>query len=69
MWPLAIYFLILLAPSQHLVWVYPLTILAVAAALWLFRKDYDELQSPPWAPRLVAPRPSGFQPPSALSRS
>ena len=42
--PMAIYlgFLSVRSP-QNVSWVYPLTTIAVGAALWVFRKKYDEL--------------------------
>jgi CAAX prenyl protease-like protein len=43
--PMAIYMAFLLAQSNaNLVWVYPAKIVAVAAALIYFRKQYDELR-------------------------
>ncbi len=45
--PLGIYAVFLSVPSpQNLIWVYPLTTIAVGAALWVFRKQYAELRSP-----------------------
>lgn len=45
--PMAIYMAFLLVESNaNLVWVYPAKTIAVAAALWVFRKQYDELRSP-----------------------
>jgi Type II CAAX prenyl endopeptidase Rce1-like len=47
--PMAIYFVFLLLQSNtNLVWIYPLKTVAVAAALWFFRKKYEELCSPMW---------------------
>jgi CAAX prenyl protease-like protein len=43
--PMAIYMAFLLAQSPgNLLWVYPVKTIVVAAALWIFRKHYDELQ-------------------------
>lgn len=43
--PMAIYFVFLLFQSNaNLVWVYPLKTVAVAAALWFFRNEYEELR-------------------------
>jgi hypothetical protein len=47
--PMGIYMAFLLAQSNaNLVWVYPAKIVAVAAALIYFRKQYEELRSPMW---------------------
>ena len=47
--PFAIYLAFLsVQSSQNLVWVYPVTTIVVAAALWVFRKHYEELRSPMW---------------------
>jgi CAAX prenyl protease-like protein len=49
--PMGIYMAFLLAQSNaNLLWVYPVKIVAVAAALWHFRKEYEELRSPMWCP-------------------
>lgn len=44
---MAIYmgFLLIQSPG-NLLWIYPLKTLAVAAALWWFRREYPELRSP-----------------------
>jgi len=43
--PFAIYFALLSVRSlQTLIWMYPVATIGVAAALWVFRKDYDELR-------------------------
>ena len=43
--PFGIYMAFLLVQSNtNLLWVYPLKTIAVAAALWFFRKDYEELR-------------------------
>ncbi len=43
--PMAIYFVFLLVQSNaNLIWVYPLKTIAVAGALWFFRKEYEELK-------------------------
>ena len=47
--PMAIYMAFLFAQSNaNLVWIYPVKIIAVAAALIYFRKQYEELRSPMW---------------------
>ena len=47
--PMGVYMAFLLAQSNvNLLWVYPAKIVAVAAALIYFRKQYDELRSPMW---------------------
>jgi hypothetical protein len=43
--PFAIYFISLWVRSaRNLIWAYPVTILAIATALWIFRGQYDELR-------------------------
>jgi CAAX prenyl protease-like protein len=43
--PMAIYMAFLLGQSNaNLLWVYPAKTIAVAVALWIFRKDYEELR-------------------------
>jgi CAAX protease family protein len=43
--PMAIYFVFLLVQTNaNLVWLYPLKTIAVAAALWFFHKEYEELK-------------------------
>lgn len=45
--PFAIYVVFLSAQTPgNLVWVYPIKTIAVAMALWVFRKQYDELRTP-----------------------
>ena len=45
--PMAIYVAFLLGQTNaNLLWVYPAKTIAVAAALWFFRKEYEELRSP-----------------------
>ena len=43
--PFAVYMAFLLVQSnKNLLWVYPLKTVAVAGALWFFRKEYEELR-------------------------
>ena len=43
--PMAIYMAFLVVQSNaNLLWVYPVKTIAVAAALWFFRKEYEELR-------------------------
>ena len=43
--PMGIYMAFLLVQTNaNLLWVYPAKTIAVAAALWFFRKDYEELR-------------------------
>lgn len=45
--PMAIYMAFLFGQSNaNLLWVYPAKTIAVAAALWFYRKEYEELRSP-----------------------
>ena len=45
--PFAIYVVFLSAQTPgNLAWVYPIKTIAVAMALWVFRKQYDELRTP-----------------------
>ena len=45
--PFAIYMAFLLAQSPgNLLWVYPAKTIAVAAALWIFRRKYEEIRLP-----------------------
>jgi membrane protease YdiL (CAAX protease family) len=45
--PMAIYLAFLLVQSPgNLLWVYPVKTIAVAAALWTFRKQYEEVRLP-----------------------
>ena len=45
--PFGVYMAFLLVQSNaNLLWLYPAKTIAVAAALWLFRKEYEELCSP-----------------------
>ncbi|MGA2138991.1 MAG: CAAX prenyl protease-related protein [Verrucomicrobiia bacterium] len=45
--PFGVYMAFLLVQSNaNLLWVYPVKTIAVAAALWFFRKEYEELCSP-----------------------
>jgi hypothetical protein len=47
--PMAIYMAFLAVQRDaNLVWVYPLKTIAVAAVLWFFRKEYEELRSTMW---------------------
>jgi CAAX prenyl protease-like protein len=60
--PMGVYMAFLLVQSNaNLLWVYPLKTLAVAAALWWFRKDYEELrwQRRPPHPGLLPHRGEG----------
>lgn len=50
--PFALYLLLVsVRSSQNVVWTYPLTTVLVAATLWFFWRDYDELRSPLWNTR------------------
>jgi len=47
--PMAIYMAFLAVETDaNLIWMYPLKTVVVAAALWVFRKEYEELRSPMW---------------------
>src|SRR5579862_7829056 len=47
--PMGVYMAFLLAQSHApLIWIYPAKTIAVAATLWFFRKQYEELCSPMW---------------------
>ncbi|HUI06352.1 MAG TPA: CAAX prenyl protease-related protein [Verrucomicrobiae bacterium] len=57
--PFAIYALFLAAQSaQNRVWVYPLATIVVGAALWVFRRYYEELRSPLWHRSASGSRPA-----------
>jgi len=56
--PMAIYMAFLAVQTDaNLLWMYPLKTITVAAALWFFRKEYDELWSPMWCSSRAAPTP------------
>ena len=56
--PMGIYMAFLLVQTNaNLLWLYPVKTLAVAAALWFFRKEYEELRSPMIGRKITAPTP------------
>ncbi len=58
--PMGVYMAFLLVQSNaNLLWVYPAKTVAVAAVLWFFRKEYEELCSPMWCSGASAKRREG----------